>query len=108
MVPRWVQLVGLPLLVVLVWLFLNAASHVVYLFIVAGLIALLLDPLVRALQAIRLPRGLSVAVEPLVRSLLSLAPIVLGRGWIASLDLNPVIVRHGSVVVLDAKIHSRS
>jgi predicted PurR-regulated permease PerM len=61
-VPRWVQLVGLPLLLVLAWLFLNAASHVVFLFIVAGLIALLLNPLVRALQAIRLPRGLSVAV----------------------------------------------
>jgi predicted PurR-regulated permease PerM len=61
-VPRWVQLVGLPLLLVLAWVFLNAASHVVYLFLVAGLIALLLDPLVRALQAFRLPRGLSVAV----------------------------------------------
>jgi predicted PurR-regulated permease PerM len=61
-VPRWVQLVGLPLLLVLAWVFLNAASHVVYLFVVAGLIALLLDPLVRALQAFRLPRGLSVAV----------------------------------------------
>jgi predicted PurR-regulated permease PerM len=61
-VPRWVQLVGLPLLLVLAWVFLNAARHVVYLFLVAGLIALLLDPLVRALQAFRLPRGLSVAV----------------------------------------------
>jgi predicted PurR-regulated permease PerM len=61
-VPRWVQLVGLPLLLLLVWVFLNKASHVVYLFLVAGLIGLLLDPLVRALQAFRLPRGLSVAV----------------------------------------------
>jgi predicted PurR-regulated permease PerM len=61
-VPRWIQLVGLPLLLLLAWVFLSAASHVVFLFIVAGLVALLLDPLVRALQAFRLPRGLSVAV----------------------------------------------
>ena len=61
-VPRWVQLVGLPLLLVLVWILANATVHVVFLFMVAALVALLLDPLVRALQRIRLPRGLSVAV----------------------------------------------
>jgi predicted PurR-regulated permease PerM len=60
-VPRWVQLVGLPLLLVLAWLLANAAAHIVFLFMVAGLVALLLDPLVRALQHLRLPRGLSVA-----------------------------------------------
>jgi predicted PurR-regulated permease PerM len=61
-VPRWIQLVGLPLLLVLAWLIASAAAHVVFLFVVAGLIALLLDPLVRGLQRVRLPRGLSVAV----------------------------------------------
>ena len=61
-VPRWVQLVGLPLLLVLVWILANATVHIVFLFMVAALVALLLDPLVRALQRIRLPRGLSVAV----------------------------------------------
>jgi predicted PurR-regulated permease PerM len=61
-VPRWVQLVGLPLILLLAWVFLNAVVHVVFLFIVAGLVALLLDPLVLALQRLRLPRGLSVAV----------------------------------------------
>jgi len=57
-----VQLVGLPLLLVLVWILANATVHIVFLFMVAALVALLLDPLVRALQRIRLPRGLSVAV----------------------------------------------
>jgi putative heme transporter len=61
-VPRWIQLVGLPLLLVLAWLLASAAAHVVFLFVVAALIALLLDPLVRGLQRVRLPRGLSVAV----------------------------------------------
>jgi putative heme transporter len=61
-VPRWIQLVGLPLLLVLAWLIASAAAHVVFLFVVAALIALLLDPLVRGLQRVRLPRGLSVAI----------------------------------------------
>jgi predicted PurR-regulated permease PerM len=60
-IPRWIQLVGLPVLLVLVWVLASAAAHIVFLFMVAALVALLLDPLVRALQRIRLPRGLSVA-----------------------------------------------
>ncbi len=55
------QLVGLPLLLVAAWLFLSATAHVVFLFVLAALVALLLDPLVRALQRVRLPRGFSVA-----------------------------------------------
>jgi predicted PurR-regulated permease PerM len=55
------QLVGLPLLLVLAWIVASAAAHVVFLFVVAALVALLLDPLVRGLQRVRLPRGLSVA-----------------------------------------------
>jgi predicted PurR-regulated permease PerM len=61
-VPRWIQLVGLPLLLVLVWIVASAAAHVIFLFVVAALVALLLDPIVRALQRTRLPRGLSVAL----------------------------------------------
>jgi putative heme transporter len=56
------QLVGLPLLLVLAWIVASAAAHVVFLFVVAALLALLLDPLVRGLQKVRLPRGLSVAL----------------------------------------------
>jgi predicted PurR-regulated permease PerM len=61
-VPRWVQLVGLPILLLFAWVVASRAAHVVFLFLVAGLLALLLDPLVRALQRVRLPRGLSVAL----------------------------------------------
>ncbi|HEY2778824.1 MAG TPA: AI-2E family transporter [Gaiellaceae bacterium] len=60
-IPRWVQLVGLPLLALLVWVLATRVIHVVFLFTVAALVALLLDPLVRALQRVKLPRGLSVA-----------------------------------------------
>src|SRR5579875_1836366 len=59
-VPRWVQLVGLPLLIVALWLLAHAAGKVIELFIVAGIIALVLNPLVSAIQRLGLPRGLAV------------------------------------------------
>jgi predicted PurR-regulated permease PerM len=56
------QLVGLPLVLLFLWTLAGTVAHVVFLFIVAALIALLLDPLVRALGRMRIPRGFSVAV----------------------------------------------
>ena len=61
-IPRWIQLVGLPLVLVLAWVVAGAVRHVVFLFLVAALIALLLNPLVRGLGRIRIPRGFSVAI----------------------------------------------
>jgi predicted PurR-regulated permease PerM len=61
-IPRWIQLVGLPLALLFLWTLASAVSHVVFLFLVAALIALLLDPLVRALGRLRIPRGFSIAV----------------------------------------------
>ncbi|HET7573073.1 MAG TPA: AI-2E family transporter [Gaiellaceae bacterium] len=61
-IPRWVQLVTLPLLLLLVWTVAGAVRHVVFLFLVALLIALLLNPLVRGLGRARFPRGLAVAL----------------------------------------------
>jgi predicted PurR-regulated permease PerM len=59
-IPRWIQLVGLPLVVVGAWLFVSAVNGAVFVFIVAALIAILLNPIVRAFCALRIPRGLSV------------------------------------------------
>ena len=61
-IPRWMQLVGLPLVLLFLWTLASTVAHVVFLFIVAALIALLLDPLVRALARLRIPRGFSIAV----------------------------------------------
>jgi putative heme transporter len=61
-IPRWIQLVGLPLLIVFGWVLATTAGHVVVLFIIAALIALLLDPIVRALGRLRIRRGISVAL----------------------------------------------
>jgi predicted PurR-regulated permease PerM len=76
-IPRWIQLVGLPLVALLAWVLLNRAGQVVFLFIVAALVALLLDPLVRALQRVRVPRGPAVAAVYLALAA-ALAIIVFG------------------------------
>jgi predicted PurR-regulated permease PerM len=61
-IPRWIQLVGLPLLVLLGWVVATAAAHVVFVFVVAALLALLLNPVVRAVARVNIPRGLAVAI----------------------------------------------
>ena len=61
-VPRWVQLVVLPVLLVLAWQLAGALGHAVFLFLTASVIAFLLNPLVRALQELGIRRGIGVAV----------------------------------------------
>jgi predicted PurR-regulated permease PerM len=61
-IPRWIQLVALPLLFVAAWILVSAVAHVVLLFLVAAIVALLLEPLVRALQRVWIPRGFSIAI----------------------------------------------
>src|SRR4029077_15026949 len=60
-IPRWAQLVLLPILLLLVWTVAGAVRHVLFLFLVSLLIALLLNPLVRTLGRVRIPRGPAVA-----------------------------------------------
>jgi predicted PurR-regulated permease PerM len=59
-VPRWVQLVVLPLVLLAAWALARAAGKVLLVFVVAALIALILNPAVAFLQRSRLPRGLAV------------------------------------------------
>jgi predicted PurR-regulated permease PerM len=61
-VPRWIQLVGLPLLVLGVYEVAKAAGPVLLIFIVAAITALILQPLVGFVQRARAPRGLAIAV----------------------------------------------
>jgi predicted PurR-regulated permease PerM len=60
LIPRWIQLVGLPLVVVGTWLLVSAVNGAVFVFVVAALIAILLNPIVRAFCALHIPRGISV------------------------------------------------
>jgi predicted PurR-regulated permease PerM len=59
-VPRWVQLVILPLALLTLWAIAKAAGKVLVIFIVAALIALILNPAVAFVQRGRIPRGLAV------------------------------------------------
>jgi predicted PurR-regulated permease PerM len=60
-VPRWVQLVMLPVAALAFYALARAASSVLLLFTVAGVVALILNPLVSFLQRWRFPRPLAVA-----------------------------------------------
>jgi predicted PurR-regulated permease PerM len=60
-VPRWVQLVLLPISLLALWVLARAAGKVLLVFVVAAVIALILNPPVAFLQRrTRLPRGLAV------------------------------------------------
>jgi predicted PurR-regulated permease PerM len=86
-IPRWVQLVGLPVLLVFAFLLARPLGHVLFLFLTAAVIAFTLNPLVRDLTRLRLPRGLSVAVVSVV-----FAAVVIG-----------ILVALGTVVVSETR-----
>ena len=61
-VPRWVQLVMLPLGILGLWMLITAAGPVIVIFLIAAVIALILNPIVRLLtQRAHFPRGVAVA-----------------------------------------------
>ncbi len=80
-IPRWIQLVGLPLGIFFAWIFGQAVGHTVFLFLIALLIALLLDPIVLTLGAFKLRRGFAVALVYLT-FLAALLVIVLALGTV--------------------------
>jgi predicted PurR-regulated permease PerM len=59
-VPRWIQLVVLPIALLGLWALARAAGPVFLILIAASVIALILNPLVRMLERRRLPRGLAI------------------------------------------------
>jgi predicted PurR-regulated permease PerM len=90
-IPRWVQLVGLPVLLLLAWAVAGAVRHAVFIFLAAGIIAILLDPLVRELGRVtvgrfRVRRGLAVAVvyigfaSVLALAIVGVTTVVVDRG----------------------------
>jgi predicted PurR-regulated permease PerM len=60
-VPRWIQLVTLPLGILGLWALARASGSVLLILIVAALVALILAPLVRFLEML-LPRGVAIFV----------------------------------------------
>jgi predicted PurR-regulated permease PerM len=62
LVPRWIQLVSLPVIVLFGWVFAGAVRHALFIFLISGIIAMLLNPMVSTLASLRIPRGLAVLV----------------------------------------------
>jgi predicted PurR-regulated permease PerM len=61
LVPRWIQLVALPLLALVLLAVAVAAGPVLLIFVIAAVLALILNPVVRLIQRAGVPRGLAVA-----------------------------------------------
>jgi predicted PurR-regulated permease PerM len=81
-VPRWVQMVLLPLAIVGAYALVHASGPVFLLFVVAGLIALLMNPVVALLERARVPRGLAVALV-----VVGVLAVLVGIGFLLA---NPV------------------
>ncbi len=58
-VPRWIQLVVLPLALLALWALARAAGSVLLILVVAALVALILAPIVRLFEHV-IPRGLAI------------------------------------------------
>lgn len=83
-IPRWIQLAGLPVLLVLAYLLASTLGHALFLFLTAAIIAFLLNPLVRDVQRLHLRRGLAVAVV----YLLFLGAVGVGVAGLATVVVN--------------------
>jgi len=92
----------LPLLLLFGWVLARAASHALFLFLVAALLALLLDPIVLGLGRVRIRRGFSVAfvyvtfAGALLVIVVSLATVVVGQTRTAANRFNAYFTeQHG-------------
>ncbi len=100
-IPRWVQLVLIPVAIFLALYFSRVASHAVFVFLISALVALLLNPVVLAMRRVKSPRWLSVPIvylaflavivllitflgPPLIRQLQRLFEAI--PGWLDSLN----------------------
>ncbi len=59
-VPRWIQLVVLPLALLGLWALARASGTVFLVLIIACVVALILNPVVQLLERMRVPRGLAI------------------------------------------------
>jgi predicted PurR-regulated permease PerM len=100
-IPRWVQLVLIPVAIFLALYFSRAASHAVFVFLISTIVALFLNPVVLVMGRIKCPRWLAVPIvylsfiavvvlifvflgPPLIRQLQRLFEAI--PGWLDSLN----------------------
>lgn len=65
-IPRWVQMILIPVAIFVALYFSRAASHAVWVFIVSTIVALLLNPAILYMNRIKVPRWLAVPIVYLV------------------------------------------
>ena len=75
-IPRWVQLVLIPVAIFLALYFSRSASHAVFVFLISTIVALLLNPVVLLMKRIKFPRWLAVPVVYLVFAAVVIVAIV--------------------------------
>jgi predicted PurR-regulated permease PerM len=100
-VPRWIQLVVLPLALLGLWALARAAGPVLLILIAASTFALILNPLVKILERRGVPRGLSILL-----TYVALFAVLAGVGLLLSnpvstqverfADNVPSIIRHAN------------
>jgi len=61
-IPRWMQMVGLPVLIILIWLTASMVTTALFVFLSATLLSLILNPLVKQLESLKIPRFLGVFI----------------------------------------------
>ncbi len=77
-IPRWAQAVLLPVAVFLALVFGRAMSHALFALLMAVLLALLLNPIVRSLRRLRMPRVVAVPLVYLTFVALLVVLLVVG------------------------------
>lgn len=77
-IPRWAQLIVIPLAILLGIYFARMVSHALFVFLMASLLALLLNPLAKMLTRARVPRAVGVPV--LYLAMLTIAGVIVAIG----------------------------
>src|SRR5712691_7728051 len=110
-IPRWIQLAGLPVLLVLAYLLASTLGHALFLFLTAAVIAFLLNPLVRDVQRLRIRRGLAVAIVYLLFlgavsvGVAALATVVVNQGRTASNRVDDYVTQRDVVTGQTGAVH---
>jgi predicted PurR-regulated permease PerM len=87
-VPRWIQLVVLPLALLGLWALARAAGPVLLILVAAAMIALILNPLVQMIERRWIPRGLAIFLV-----YVALVAVVAGLGVLISSPISTQISR---------------
>lgn len=61
-IPKWVQMVGLPVMALFAWFTASALIQVIFIFAAATILSLMINPLVKKLEVLKIPRFIGVFI----------------------------------------------